>query len=122
MPLMPPPAGELRVLHCNIHSWLDMDGEPNPDAVVTVIRENMPGAVSLGRPRGISRSGAADVSGRASNQADRLLHRGARHLPRERGSAGWRIGPPSPADDSVAWSGTALIDAWTAGGQRLSGE
>jgi endonuclease/exonuclease/phosphatase family metal-dependent hydrolase len=50
MPLMgsgPPPAGELRVLHWNIHSRLDMDGEPNPDAVVTVIRENMPDAVSL---------------------------------------------------------------------------
>ena len=38
---------ELRVLHWNIHSWRDTDGEPNAEAVVNVIRENMPHAVSL---------------------------------------------------------------------------
>ena len=38
---------ELRVLHWNIHSWRDTDGEPNPEAVVNLIRENMPHAVSL---------------------------------------------------------------------------
>jgi endonuclease/exonuclease/phosphatase family metal-dependent hydrolase len=38
---------ELRVLHWNIHSWRDTDGEPNPEAVVDLIRENMPDAVSL---------------------------------------------------------------------------
>jgi endonuclease/exonuclease/phosphatase family metal-dependent hydrolase len=39
--------GELRVLHWNIHSWRDTDGEPNPAAVVDVIREHMPDAFSL---------------------------------------------------------------------------
>lgn len=38
---------ELRVLHWNIHSWRDTDGEPNPEAVVNLIRENRPHAVSL---------------------------------------------------------------------------
>jgi endonuclease/exonuclease/phosphatase family metal-dependent hydrolase len=38
---------ELRILHWNIHSWRDTGGEPNPEAVVNVIRENMPDAVSL---------------------------------------------------------------------------
>jgi len=38
---------ELRVLHWNVHSWQDADGEPNDEAVVNVIRENMPHAVSL---------------------------------------------------------------------------
>jgi endonuclease/exonuclease/phosphatase family metal-dependent hydrolase len=38
---------ELRVLHWNIHSWRDTDGEPNAEAVVNLIRENMPHAVSL---------------------------------------------------------------------------
>jgi endonuclease/exonuclease/phosphatase family metal-dependent hydrolase len=38
---------ELRILHWNIHSWRDTDGGPNPDAIVSVIHENMPHAVSL---------------------------------------------------------------------------
>lgn len=40
-------AQRLRLLHWNIHSWLDDDNRPNVDAVVAVIRETRPDVVSL---------------------------------------------------------------------------
>ena len=38
---------QLRVLQWNIHSWRSADGEPNSEAVVSVIRATMPHAVCL---------------------------------------------------------------------------
>lgn len=40
-------AEELRVLHWNIHSWLDPTGAVNFDAVLQLIRESNPDVVSL---------------------------------------------------------------------------
>ena len=42
-----PHADELRILHWNIHSWRDADGEPNAEAVADLILEHTPHAVSL---------------------------------------------------------------------------
>jgi len=42
-----PHADELRILHWNIHSWRDEDGESNAEAVVGLIVEHTPHAVSL---------------------------------------------------------------------------
>jgi endonuclease/exonuclease/phosphatase family metal-dependent hydrolase len=38
---------DLLILHWNIHSWRDADGEPNSSAIADLISENMPHAVSL---------------------------------------------------------------------------
>lgn len=43
----PLPDGELRVLHWNIHSWLDTAGASNLDSVIEVVRETTPHVVSL---------------------------------------------------------------------------
>ncbi|HEY1623451.1 MAG TPA: endonuclease/exonuclease/phosphatase family protein [Streptosporangiaceae bacterium] len=40
-------TGELRVLHWNIHSWLDAEGRPNAEAVIALIGEIKPDVVSL---------------------------------------------------------------------------
>jgi endonuclease/exonuclease/phosphatase family metal-dependent hydrolase len=40
-------AGDLRVLHWNIHSWRTADGEPNAGAVTALISQTQPDVVSL---------------------------------------------------------------------------
>jgi endonuclease/exonuclease/phosphatase family metal-dependent hydrolase len=43
----PAPAGELLVLHWNIHSWRDARGQPNPAAVAALLARHRPDVVSL---------------------------------------------------------------------------
>lgn len=40
-------TGDLRVLHWNVHSWRDAEGNPNAEAVIALLRETEPDAVSL---------------------------------------------------------------------------